>query len=256
MIGDFALSINGLELTSYRPVLIDKFYIDTGETSGAFYTAVVARGYDDGTGWCKGLLELKDCSGQRITLQNGRMEGPARRTHNAKKALIHLEDASSLNGELYLETHGVAGAGPGGADLETYIVSVDVDNDQFDVNDAPSRSVNPCTITMLNPTFVEFGEVGRTNEETVTASGALTTYGASKLDSSGGAISATLGSGTFIGQIKTIVMTNASNASTVSVANHETSDPEVGTFDAVDETWVLIWTGTEWATLKATCEFL
>ena len=33
-------------------------------------------------------------------------------------------------------------------------------------------------------------------------------------------------------------------------------DGEIGTFNAVDETWVLIWTGTEWTTLRATCTFV
>lgn len=75
------------------------------------------------------------------------------------------------------------------------------------------------------------------------------------IDSSGGAITGTLGSGLFIGQIKTISMSDATTSSTISVTNHVTSDPEVGTFDAVDETWVLVWTGTEWATLYASCTF-
>jgi len=79
---------------------------------------------------------------------------------------------------------------------------------------------------------------------------------ATVLDSSGGAITATLGSGLYIGQIKTISMQDASTSSTVSITNHETSDPEVATFDAVDEVGVFVWTGTEWATVKATCTFV
>lgn len=73
-----------------------------------------------------------------------------------------------------------------------------------------------------------------------------------KIDSSGGAVTATLGAGDYIGQTHTIVMTDAANASTVSITNHETSDPEVYNFDAVDETLVVLWTGTEWVTLYAT----
>ena len=68
-------------------------------------------------------------------------------------------------------------------------------------------------------------------------------------------VTATLPDGFRVGQIKTIVMTDATTASTVSVTHHETSDPEVGTFDAMDETWALMWTGTEWVTIKATCTF-
>jgi hypothetical protein len=94
-------------------------------------------------------------------------------------------------------------------------------------------------------------------QETVTiASPNLFRNGISLLDSNTNAITAVLGSGNYIGQIKTIIMTDATNSSTVSVDSHETSDPEIGTFNAVDETWVLMWTGTEWVTIKATCTFV
>jgi hypothetical protein len=90
-------------------------------------------------------------------------------------------------------------------------------------------------------------------EETLTTDGdTLTEYGASKIDSSSNKVDCTLGSGTYVGQIKTVVMTEASNASDLSVTNHVTSDPEVFTFDAVDEALVLCWTGTEWATIYST----
>ena len=90
-------------------------------------------------------------------------------------------------------------------------------------------------------------------EETITSDGdTLTEYGASKLDSSSNKVDSTLGSGTYVGQIKTIVMTDATNSSTVTVTNHETSDPEVFTFDAVDEVLVLVWTYSEWVTVYAT----
>ena len=92
---------------------------------------------------------------------------------------------------------------------------------------------------------------------------------ATVLDSSGGAITATLGSGYYIGQIKTIVMRDATTSSTVTVTLHDdvAGDPAIadadiledgpaGTFDAVDETWILLWTGTEWTTLRATCTFV
>ena len=72
------------------------------------------------------------------------------------------------------------------------------------------------------------------------------------IDSSGGAVTGTLGSGVYIGQIKTIVMSDSTTSSTVSVSLHVESDPEVFTFDAVDETLVVMWTGTEWATIYAT----
>ena len=94
------------------------------------------------------------------------------------------------------------------------------------------------------------------SETVTTAAPALSITGSSVIDSSSNAVDATLAAGTYIGQIKTIVMTDASNSSTVSIANHQTSDPEVATFDAVDETGVFMWTGTEWVTLFATCTFV
>ncbi len=93
--------------------------------------------------------------------------------------------------------------------------------------------------------------------ETLTAAApTLRHWGATILDSNLNAVDGTLGSGTYIGQIKTIVMTEASNSSTISITNHQTSDPEVATFNAVDETGVFLWSGTEWITLFATCTFV
>ncbi len=99
------------------------------------------------------------------------------------------------------------------------------------------------------------GNVG--DDETVTTgSPTLQQWGSTSIDSSGGAITGTLGSGQYIGQVKTIVMTEASTSSTISISNHQTSDPEVATFNAVDETGVFMWTGTEWVTIFATCTFV
>ncbi len=79
---------------------------------------------------------------------------------------------------------------------------------------------------------------------------------ANKIDSTANAVAATLAADTVVGRFTTIVMEEASNASTVTIANHETSDPEVVTFDAVDEVLILMWTGTEYMTVKATATFV
>ena len=86
-------------------------------------------------------------------------------------------------------------------------------------------------------------------EDFTAASGNLSLIFPTRIDSTSNAVDATLGSGEFYGQIKMIMMTEASNSSTVSVTNHETSDPEVFTFAQVDDTLVLMWTGTEWITI-------
>jgi len=90
----------------------------------------------------------------------------------------------------------------------------------------------------------------RANDEVATGTTDISPKVAvTRLDSSGGAVTATLGSAFNVGQMKTIVMTDASNSSTVSVTNHATSDPEVFTFAQVDDTLVLMWVGTEWVTI-------
>lgn len=98
--------------------------------------------------------------------------------------------------------------------------------------------------------------VTRDAEIVTTGSPTLQSAGSTALDSSSGAITATLGSGQYIGQIKTIVMIDATTSSTVSITNHQTSDPEIATFDAIDEVGVFLWGGTEWITLLATCTFI
>ena len=84
-------------------------------------------------------------------------------------------------------------------------------------------------------------------KETVTVgSPTLSLLGVTKLDSSGGAITGTLADGAVIGGIKTIIMTDATTSSTITVAHHVTSDPEVFTFAQVGDTLILVWNGTDW----------
>ena len=91
-------------------------------------------------------------------------------------------------------------------------------------------------------------------EESITADASvLRTYGASKLDSTSNKVDSTLADGSRVGDIKVIVMTEASNSSTVTIAHHQTEDAEVATFDAIDEVGVFMWSGTEWITIFATC---
>lgn len=117
-------------------------------------------------------------------------------------------------------------------------------------------TVAAAAIANVAATFVSTNSLSP-GGETITADGAtLQTWGYSELDSTSNKVDSTLPSGDYIGQIKTIVMTEASNSSTVTITNHQTSDPEVATFDAVDETGVFLWTGTEWITIFATCTFV
>ena len=93
----------------------------------------------------------------------------------------------------------------------------------------------------------EVSRHNRNTEETITAaSAALATIIPSKLDSASNAIAATLGSGDFIGQVKTISMTNASNASTVTVAAHQSGSNTVYSFTTINQALVLLWSGAHW----------
>ena len=106
-------------------------------------------------------------------------------------------------------------------------------------------------------------------EELTTGSPTLSRYlGTAYINSVGGAITGTLGSGYYIGQTKTIVMTEATTSSTITFTNMSETvnepalingtdgDGEVATFNAIDEAWHGVWTGTEWMTLRATCTFV
>ena len=94
------------------------------------------------------------------------------------------------------------------------------------------------------------------NYQFLAAAPALPIWGVSVLNGGSNQIDATLADGVEIGTIKTIVLEEATNQPhTVTIASHVTEDNEVATFDAVDETLVLMWTGTEWVTIYATATF-
>jgi len=62
----------------------------------------------------------------------------------------------------------------------------------------------------------------------------------------------TLPAGYKMGQTQLVVMSSNDDSKTasLSITNHVTSDPEVLIHNAVDEYTLLIWTGTEWATIS------
>jgi hypothetical protein len=109
------------------------------------------------------------------------------------------------------------------------------------------------TLTLIRNVSGVWYEVSRglsgTNETVTVGSPTLSRSGTTQLDSSGGAITATMPNGTVKGAQKTIIMTDATTSSTVSVSSHITSDPEVFTFAEVNDTLVLIWTSTKWVTM-------
>lgn len=113
------------------------------------------------------------------------------------------------------------------------------------------RHDDPSQVTSLAADSA--GVITGGSKETVTsATPALATSGTTLIDSTSNAVNGTLANGVLEGQRKLIRMTNASNSSTVSVTTHETSSPEVFTFDAVGEYLILEWNGSVWVTIKAT----
>jgi len=95
--------------------------------------------------------------------------------------------------------------------------------------------------------------LGAYTETVTTGSPALAPYGTSRLNSAGGAVTATLAAGTVIGQRKYIDMSNATAASTVVIAAHDVADAISAAFNAVEQMLELLWTGAEWTTVHATC---
>lgn len=123
---------------------------------------------------------------------------------------------------------------------------------------AKGASATPSVIPVgVGVTFGVRPANGLERTESLTAAApALHTFGLSELDSTSNAVDGTLANGTFIGQIKIIRMTEASNSSTITIANHTTSDPEVATFNALGEELILMWAGTQWHTVSATATFV
>jgi len=115
-------------------------------------------------------------------------------------------------------------------------------------------SEQPVTEDDSRITIVYNNSTGVTQSETITAAAetAVSLTKTTTLDSTSNAIDATLADGTYIGQEKYVVMSDASNSSTLTVAHHSTSDPEVFTFDASGEYLLLKWVGTEWITVTGT----
>ena len=66
------------------------------------------------------------------------------------------------------------------------------------------------------------------------------------IDSTSNAVNATLADGTIVGQVKRICMSNASNASDVTIASPSNADRKVADFNAVTDYLELIWNGTGW----------
>lgn len=88
------------------------------------------------------------------------------------------------------------------------------------------------------------------SSRTVVGTITLSTKGTSLLYSADGAVTATLPDGDEPGTMKVIINTHTANTNTVSVTHHETSDPEIFSFDDVNQILVLQWNGSKWTTIS------
>ncbi|HXI24387.1 MAG TPA: right-handed parallel beta-helix repeat-containing protein [Pyrinomonadaceae bacterium] len=78
------------------------------------------------------------------------------------------------------------------------------------------------------------------------------------LDSSGQVLELEVPDGLYVGQTKLIVMQAAGDDANVTILRHATSSPELARFTGtgpMPQMLELLWTGTVWETLRATCSF-
>ena len=182
---------------------------------------------------------------------------------------IHLRrdsDGTTISGNVFnLSDDAIALTGVTGIYLENLLGNT-IDNSSITGNSFTNRHATsiPIKIDANTGTTVPTSCVIANNagaDETVTAaSPTLTRFQTSLISTASNDVTATLPDGLFIGQIKTIVLTDSTfskdGGTTVSVTHHEFGDPYVYTLKSVDEKLVLAWTGTEWATLSGNDDLL
>jgi hypothetical protein len=143
--------------------------------------------------------------------------------------------------------------------LETTDGGIQLNADNSGNGDITIDAADVLSLTTGDSIIVDGGPIVPDIEYLTVDGDNLLTYGTTDFDSSGVGLTYTLGSPTLgtaaVGTIKCITMSTAGNNADVTITNHETSDPEVARFDAADEYLLLVWTGTEWATISNSCTF-
>ncbi len=176
--------------------------------------------------------------------------------HTARYYGISVNPLASA--QVLIQGNKIEGTGNGGIHTGNNAVALVIGNYLSNIGAA---SLDPGSNTTIKENY-------GIDETVTTDGGSLQHWGASYIDSSSNKVDKTLPDGMYAGQTKIIVMTDASNASDITVTSHDdvagipaydgavpSGDGEIGTFNAVDDTWILMWTGTEWTTLRATCSF-
>ena len=130
--------------------------------------------------------------------------------------------------------------------------------DRADTNFTNINTQLGTVATDLDTAEATLAKFSNTQELGEGTSQTLTVYGHTELTSDNDTTgeTGTLGSGEWAGQVKSIILdTDGGDDWSVTITNHETSDPEVALFDAANEYLLLMWSGTEWVTLANTCTF-
>ena len=144
-------------------------------------------------------------------------------------------------------------------DCETYGITVTANEDVHILNNFVDNSGTDFAVDNAITSSItrnNWGDEGLWDNVLLTsASGALPITRPSRINSSGGVLALTLADGNARGEFKFVVMSTAGNIADLTIAHHLTEDDEVARFDAVDEHLLLVWTGTEWATVSSSCTF-
>jgi len=233
---------------------------DAGVSTGGTLTVVIApTDYTPATGE-KLVIELEPANTQDSSIPLG---GPFPSTVVEEELDVAAQRDAKLQAKIDLGIHVPKSDTQTGSLLE---LPIDTDRASmafhFDANGKPSMvstsgsvstGVTAYIATLMDDANSATARATLEIETSETATGTftldpdiLTSY----LDSTAGAVTATLGARTVPG-LKLIVMNNATATSTVSVTNAVTGNPELHTFTALDDSLLLMWTGRVWVTITS-----
>lgn len=239
----------GDDASVWRCIYINQSFF--GGEGGGIIPVIWDTSHDDEDDYAAYVGYATDCQIKQSTIGNNvlhasKNEGIANGLFAPAVLLVQAPNRLIVDDNLFSLTFGVAAQWSADSTYTPWAIGVDAPRyvrAQGNIGSS-ARLLSGYTENYVPPDLLT---------ETVTAaSPALKVDGVTRLDSSGNAITATLGNGNQIGDTKIVVMTDASNSSTLSVTQHETSDPEVFTFNAVGEYLELRWDGSQWVTIKAT----
>ena len=149
----------------------------------------------------------------------------------------------------FIPSKRIGGAGPPTGTAPAYIGETFLDY----TNDIVYEAVGTSTGTDWRPRDDQIAQqaLGAGTGQTISPYGATSLTSDASVDETG-----TLGDGTFIGQIKTIVFTTDGGQDwDITISHHVTSDDELMTCSVAGQYARFWWDGDDWVTIDATCTF-